>query len=178
MLLLIVALVTLLVGGIVMCFISQGALIEGVTRVRRGAKLSVREGFREGWSHAGVIFKITLVYYAANIASLLVLAAPALLAALWLDSVFAALVFAIPGVVVGVPWLVTLYIWRAFAMRITVLENRGALDAIHKTRLFLHGRLGQGLRSLVAAFLGTLLITVLGASSESSLSRTCVPSRR
>src|SRR5690606_39230945 len=143
-------------------FISQGALIEGVTRLRRGAKPSVREGFRRGWSHAGVIFRITLIYYAAILASLLVLAVPALLG-LRLGSIFAVVVLAIPAVIVAVPWLVTLYIWRAFAMRIAVLENRSALDAIEKARLFLHGRLGQGLRALVAAFLGTLLITLVGA---------------
>jgi hypothetical protein len=159
---LIVVLVILLVAGVVMYFISQGALIEGVTRLRRGAQLSVREGFRRGWSHAGVIFKITLIYYAANIASLLVLAVPALLG-LRLGSIFAALVLAIPAVIVAVPWLVTLYIWRAFGMRIAVLENRSALDAVGKARLFLHGRLGQGLRALVAAFLGTLLIALVGA---------------
>lgn len=161
-LLLIGALAILVIGGIVMYFISQGALIEGVRRVRLGVELPVREGFREGWSHAGVIFKITLLYWAATIASVLVLAVPALLA-VRLGSASAALVLAIPGVLVGVPWLVTLYIWRAFALRITVLENRAALDAIDKARLFLHGRLGEGLRSLVAAFLGTLLIAFVGA---------------
>jgi hypothetical protein len=159
---LIVVLVTLLVAGVVMHFISQGALIEGVSRLRRGAKLSMREGFRQGWPHAGVIFKITLIYYAANIASLLVLAAPALLA-LRLGSISAGLVLAIPAVIVAVPWLVTLYIWRAFATRIAVLENRSTRDAVEKARLFLHGRLGQGLRALVAAFLGTLLIMLVGA---------------
>lgn len=157
-----VMLVILLVAGVIMYFIGEGALIEGVSRLRRGAKLSVREGVRHGWSHAGAIFKITLVYYAASIASLLVLAAPALLA-LRLGSTFAAVVLSIPAVIVAVPWLVTLYMWRAFAMRIAVLENRSALDAISKARLFLHGRLGEGLRALVAALLGMLLIALVGA---------------
>lgn len=157
-----VVLVILLVAGVVMYFIGEGALIEGVSRVRGGAKLSVREGVRHGWSHAGAIFKITLMYYAASIASFLVLAAPALFA-LRLESTVAAAVLAIPAVIVAVPWLVTLYIWRAFALRIAVLENRSALDAISKARLFLHGRLGEGLRALVAAFLGMLLIALVGA---------------
>ena len=43
-------------------------------------------------------------------------------------------------------------------MRIAVLENRRALDAIGKARLFLHGRLVHGLKLMVAAFVGTLVI--------------------
>ena len=56
------------------------------------------------------------------------------------------------------PWLVTLYLVQAFASRIAVLENRRALDAIRKARLFLHGRLVHGLRLMVASFVGTLVI--------------------
>jgi len=50
--------------------------------------------------------------------------------------------------------------WQAFAERMAVLENRRALDAMRKARLFLHGRLQSGLKLLVAAFLGVLLISV------------------
>ena len=60
------------------------------------------------------------------------------------------------------PWLITLYLVQAFASRIAVLENRHALDAIGKARLFLHGRLMHGLKLLVAMFLGTLAIVGLG----------------
>jgi hypothetical protein len=57
---------------------------------------------------------------------------------------------------------VTLYMSQAFAERIAVLENRHALDAIHKSRLFLHGRLQHGLVLAVAAFLGVLAIGAVG----------------
>ena len=47
-------------------------------------------------------------------------------------------------------------------MRIAVLENRYALDSIHKAGLFLHGRLMHGLKLIVATFVGTLVIVVPG----------------
>ena len=68
----------------------------------------------------------------------------------------------IPALVIAVPWLVTLYLVQAFASRIAVLENRHALDAIGKARLFLHGRLMHGLKLIVATFVGTLGIAFLG----------------
>ena len=40
-------------------------------------------------------------------------------------------------VLIAVPWLVTLYLVQAFAMRIAVLEDRHAMDAIER-----HGRHG------------------------------------
>ena len=43
-----------------------------------------------------------------------------------------------------------------------MLENRHALDAIGKARLFLHGRLMHGLKLIVATFVGTLVIVLLG----------------
>jgi hypothetical protein len=66
------------------------------------------------------------------------------------------------AVIVGMPWFVTLYIWQAFAERIAVFENRSALDAMRKARLFLHGRLSLGLRLFVATLLGILFVFAVG----------------
>jgi hypothetical protein len=71
-------------------------------------------------------------------------------------------VLGIPALFIGVPWLVTLYLVQVFAWRIAVLENRHALDAIGKARLFLHGRLVHGLKLIAATFIGTLGIVLLG----------------
>jgi hypothetical protein len=151
----------LVVGFVILKFVSTGALIEGVTRARRNVAMTVREGFAEGWAHWGVLLRITLLYLAASVASVAVLAAVPFLAGEPLGRL-AMFVAGGVAVVVGVPWLVTLYIWQAFAERIAVLENRHALDAIRKARLFLHGRLRFGLKLLVAAFLGALAVLVLG----------------
>jgi len=46
-----------------------------------------------------------------------------------------------------------------------VLDNRHAIDAIGKARLFLHGRLMLGLKLIVATLVGTLVIAFLGLAA-------------
>ena len=148
-------------GGLVMRFIGEGALIEGIVQARQGGTLTTREGFRAGWAHWGVLVRIALLYFAATIGSVGLLAAicvGAVQALGWL----AGILLGIPAALVAVPWLVTLYLVQAFASRIAVLENRRAFDAIRNARLFLHGRLVHGLRLMVASLVGTLVISILG----------------
>jgi hypothetical protein len=123
--------------------------------------MTIGEGFRAGWAHWGVLVRITLLYFAATIGSLALLAAPCVLAVQAFGPL-GGVVLGIPVLLVAVPWLVTLYLVQAFASQIAVLENRHGLDAIDKSRLFLHGRLMHGLRLLVAMFVGTLLVVFLG----------------
>lgn len=146
---------------IVMRFVGEGALIEGVVRARQGAPMTTGEGFRAGVAHWGVLLRIALIFFAAIIASVVLLVVPGVIAMKTVGPL-GALLFAIPALALAVPWLVTLYLVQAFAWRIAVLENRRALDAIAKARLFLHGRLAHGLKVLVASLLGTLAIVVLG----------------
>jgi hypothetical protein len=150
----IVAIVVIL-AFVVLRFIGEGALIEGVVRARQGGTMTTREGFRAGWAHWGVLVRIALLYLAATCGSMAVLAAPCVIAMLTLGPIAAVLV-GIPLLIIAVPWLVTLYLVQAFAWRIAVLENRHALDAIRKARLFLHGRLLHGLKLIVATFIGSL----------------------
>ena len=145
----------------VMRFVGEGALIEGVVRARQGGTMTTREGFRAGWAHWGVLVRIGLLYFAAMVVSVALLVAPCAIAFRVVGPAGAALL-AIPALVVGVPWLVTLSLVQAFAARIAVLENRRALDAITKARLFLHGRIVHGLKLVVATLLGTLVIVLLG----------------
>ena len=149
------------VAAIVMRFVSEGALIEGVVRARQGGTMTTREGFRAGWAHWGVLVRIALLYFAAIIGSLALLAAPCVIALQALGPL-GGVALGIPALFIAVPWLVTLYLVQAFASRIAVLENRHALDAIGKARLFLHGRLMHGLKLIVATFVGTLVIVFLG----------------
>ena len=99
---------------------------------------------------------------AATVGSLILLAAPFVIALRSIGPVGAALV-GFPTLLIAVPWLISLYIVQAFAARIAVLEHRHALDAIRKARLFLHGRLMLGLKLIVATFAGTFVLGVLGA---------------
>jgi hypothetical protein len=150
-----------LIAFVILKVLSTGALIEGVKRVRNNGAMTVSEGFREGWAHWGVLFRIALLYFLMSLTSVAVLVGACY--GVWLAFGAPAVWFA-GGValLIGVPWLLTLYMWQAFAERIAVLEDRYALDAMRKARLFLHGRLELGLKLLVAGFLGILLVTVVG----------------
>ena len=157
----------LIVAFVILKFLSTGALIEGVKRARRNGAMTVREGFREGWAHWGVLFRVALLYVPLSFGSVAVLAGACYL--VWLSFGSPAMfVAAGVAILVGVPWLLTLYMWQAFAERIAVLENRRALDAMRKARLFLHGRLQLGLKLLVAAFLGVLARRRGGPSRDRS----------
>ena len=158
---LIVIAIIFAIVAIVMRFVSEGALIEGVVRARSGGTMSTREGFRAGWAHWGVLVRIALLYLAATVGSLALLVAPCVIA--WQAlGLLGGVALGVPALFIAVPWLVTLHLVQGFASRIAVLEDRYALDAIDKSRLFLHGRLMHGLSLTVATFVGTLLIVVVG----------------
>ena len=157
----IVIILAIVAAAIVMRFVGEGALIEGVVRARQGGTMTTREGFRAGWAHWGVLVRIALLYLAATFGSVALLAAPCVIA-LQAFGPLGAVLLGIPALLIAVPWLVTLYLVQAFAWRIAVLENRHALDAIGKARLFLHGRLMHGLKLIVATFVGTLGFVLLG----------------
>jgi hypothetical protein len=158
----VIGLVILAVAAFILRFISEGALIEGIVRERQGRTMTTREGFRAGWAHWGVLLRIALLYIAATVGSLIVLAAPCVIAIRTAGPVAGAIV-GFATLLVAIPWLVSLYLVQAFAARIAVLENRHALDAIHKARLFLHGRILHGLKLVVASFVGTFIIGIVGA---------------
>jgi hypothetical protein len=147
---------------VILRFVGEGALIEGVVRARQGGTMTTREGFRAGWAHWGVLVRIALLYFAATAGSLVLLAAPCVIL-LKVFGPIGVILYGIPALIVAVPWLVTLYLVQAFAWRIAVLENRHAIDAIEKARLFLHGRLIHGLKLIVATFIGSLVIAFLAA---------------
>jgi hypothetical protein len=158
---LVMLLVLVAIAAFVMRFVSEGALIEGVVRVRGGGTMTTREGFRAGWAHWGVLLRIGVIYVAAVCGTLVLFAVPCVIA-MRAFGLVGAIAYAIPALVIVVPWLVTVYLVQAFAARIAVLENRHALDAIRKARLFLHGRLLHGLRLVVATLVGSLLFVIAG----------------
>lgn len=135
-------------------FIGEGALIEGVVRARQGGAMTTREGFRAGWAHWGVLLRIALLSLVAMAAGVALLVVPCVLAVRALGAT--GFLVAVPGLAIVLPALLTFYMLQAFAMRIAVLENRNALDALSKARLFLHGRLRHGLTVMVAAVIGSL----------------------
>lgn len=144
---------------LVMRFLSEGALIVGVVRAREGRTMMVRTGLSTGRAHWGVLLRLGLLYAAVAFVSVgvpVAIVAALVQTAGVIPGVLVALLLAIPLV----PWLVTIYMVQAFAMRIAVLEERTARDAIAKARLFLHGRLTLGLKLLLAAFIGSTLVGI------------------
>jgi hypothetical protein len=161
--LVVLGVLALVVALVILKFLSTGALIEGVRRARANGSMTLREGFREGWAHWSVLFRIALVFLLLNAgsATLLMGACYLVWVAFGAPAVYIACAAA---VLVGVPWLLTLYMWQAFAERIAVLENRHTFDAMRKARLFLHGRLKLGLKLVVAGFVGVLLVAAVAAA--------------
>jgi hypothetical protein len=159
--LIVAAILLIVLAGFVLRFVGEGALIEGIARVRRGGAITTGQGFRAGWAHWGVLLRIGLLYFAVLVLSVALLVGLVVLA-LRAGGALPAALLGVPAALVALPWLITLHLVQAFASRIAVLENRGALDAIGRARLFLHGRIVHGLRLMVASFLGTLVLTVVG----------------
>jgi hypothetical protein len=150
--------------ALIIRFVSEGALIEGILRARQGGRMTMGEGLRAGWAHWGVLLRIALLYVAAIIGSLAMLVLPCVLA-LRAFGTMGGVVLGVPALLTAVPWLITLHLVQAFASRIAVIENRHAIDAIRKARLFLHGRIRHGLKLIVATLLGTIAFTLIGIAA-------------
>lgn len=149
------------IAAIVIRYVSEGALIEGIVRARQGTPLTTRQGWRAGVAHWGVLLRIGILYGAATVVSLGLFIVPCMLA-VRAAGLPGGLLFGLPALAIAVPWLITLYLVQAFATRIAVLENRRALDAIAKARLFLHGRLLHGMKLIAATFIGTMAVALAG----------------
>jgi hypothetical protein len=54
----------------------------------------------------------------------------------------------------AVPWLLTAVFVYVWALRLSVLDGLGALDAVRAGWSFLHGRVGESLKLLLVAFAG------------------------
>jgi hypothetical protein len=150
--------------ALIVRFISEGALIEGVVRARQGGRMTTGEGFRAGWAHWGVLLRIALLYFAAIVGGLVLLVVPCVLAVRAFGPV-GGIAIGVPAVLMAAPGLITLHLLQAFASRIAIIENRHAMDAIRKARLFLHGRIMHGLKLVVATLVGTIVFTLIGIAS-------------
>ena len=159
----------LLAGGavlglvaLVMYIISEGALIEGVVRVREGEPFSIKAGFRSGLSHFWRVLGIKVLMFLAFVLSIGLVAAPAVLGHLGLIPIWLGVCITAPLALVAVPWTLTLYFIYSYALRITVLERQGVTEAIRSAREFLHGKLGSSLKLLVAGGLGSVAAGLVG----------------
>jgi hypothetical protein len=153
---LIVAALVVGLAALAMHIVSEAALIAGFDRARdAGApSMGLGEGLRVGRRHFGGVLLTKLLVGLATAASVALICAPAALGAigvvpLWLGAAATALL-ALPAV----PWLLTLHFLLQYALRIVVLEQRPAREAIARAWAYLHGRIRDSLVLLGLSILG------------------------
>lgn len=154
--------VVLGLAALVMYVISEGALIEGVVRVRQGERFSVGAGFRSGLRHFWRVLGLKALMFFAAALSVAAVAAPAVLGKLGHIPLWLGLCITVPAALVAVPWMLTLYFIYTYALRFAVLEGEGVRAAMTRARAFLHGKLASSLKLLVAGQLGSLAAGLIG----------------
>lgn len=142
------------IAAFLMHIISEGALIAQVQRANGGETTSVRDGFRSGLSHFGVVFRLKLLAGLALLAVAVIVLLPvglgiASLVPLALGAGLSALTM-----VVLLPAVLTGYLVLEVALRVAVLEQRDAFAAVKEAQRYLSGRLLESLQLLVMAVVG------------------------
>jgi hypothetical protein len=150
-------------GVLALHVLSEGALIEGVTRLHRdpAERFTLRRGFRLGLDHFGAVLGIKVLAMLLGLLLASVAAAPFVLAGLGVLPVAAAVAIGLPLAVLAIPAGITLYLVYALGLRVAVLENRRVVDAMHRARRLLHGRLLDGLKLLLTVGLGRIASQLL-----------------
>lgn len=148
--------------GLIAHVVSEAALIDAVERTERGERYGfgsqVRRGLRDFWSVLG----IKAAFAVAAVLSVFLMIAPALLGVLQIAPLpLGALGSAALGLV-GVPWILTLYCWHQYALRVAVLEHAGPGAALRGGWDHLHGRVGASIELMIAGLLGDAAVGVGG----------------
>jgi hypothetical protein len=160
--LIVVVFLLLFVAVMVMHFISEGALIEGVVRARQGQPMKTGEAFRAGRQHWTVLLRIGLLYFAAIVATVIVLFVPIGIAALALG-MWGAILVGLLLLAMAVPWFIGLHVVQGFATRIAVLGGqRRARTAMTQSWLFVRDRAGLAVKVIVASVVGVLAFAIPG----------------
>ncbi len=143
-------------GMLALHIVSEGALIEGVSRKHSDpeAPFSIRRGFQLGWRHFGAVLGVKALALLLGLLLMSLVATPFALAGLGTIPVAAGLAIGLPMAVVAVPLGISLYLIYALGLRVAVLENRRVVDALRRARRLLHGRLIDGLKLLLTVGIG------------------------
>lgn len=153
------------IAAFLMHIISEGALIAQVQRANGGETTSVRDGFRSGLSHFGVVFRLKVL---AGLAMLLVGAIVLLPVGLGLASLVPLAVgaaFSALTMLVLLPAVLTGYLVLEVALRVAVLEQRDAFGAVKEAQRYLSGRLLESLQLLVMAVVGQVGSSLLAVAA-------------
>jgi hypothetical protein len=159
---LILAAVVLAALVTVMNIVSEGALIDGVRRTRRGDAYRIRSGIRAGLSFFWRLLGVKLAALATALLTLAAIALPIGAVLFAGGPVWAGALGTVPLALTLLPWLLSVYFVYEYAMRIVVVEDRGVRDAISEAFRFLQGRVLLSLEIAVAAGLGQFAAGAVG----------------
>jgi hypothetical protein len=141
--------------------ISESALIAGVedTRARGDRAFGVAEGMGHGLRHFRHVFGLKLIFFVLEITSVALVGTPAALAGLGVVPLWAGVTITALLALPALPWLLTVYFLRQYALRIAVLDGCGVFEALRGGWTHLHGRIAESL-----ALLGVSLVGVAASS--------------
>jgi hypothetical protein len=145
-------------GSLVLHVLCEAALISEVRRASEGGAPTIGPGLRQAKPHFGRVLVLKAMVAAVYSLAAGVLATPALLAVGKVLPLAVGLGLSITLVLVGVPVLLSIYFLYVYALRIAVLEDVPAVEAVRRARVFLHGRVAISLELLVAWYLGAALV--------------------
>jgi hypothetical protein len=151
------------VVGLVIHAICDAALIDGVRRSRAAEPVTVSQGFRSGVANFGRLVRVKLIGLSAMLACVLVVAMPAALRLMGILPTWAMAVLMIPLVLLAVPVLLSIFFLNVYALRIAVLETKGARVSYGEARRYLSGRILDSLKLLIVNFLGQAGGTAIAA---------------
>jgi hypothetical protein len=158
----IIVAVVIALGALVMNIISEAALIAGIdrTRLQGDRTFSIREGLRLGVRHFRPVLLLKVLFGVVNGLSGGLVALPAALGGLGVVPLWAGLTMTGVLVLPAIPWLLTLYFLRQYALRIAVLERCGTMEALRGSKDHLHGRIADSLVLFGVSLVGVVASTV------------------
>lgn len=161
-----IAAAVLALGVLVLHVLSEAALIDGVRRANEGEPTGIGAGLRNAKPHFGRVLCLKALVGGTFAVVTTAIAVPALLAVLKMAPIPLGVGLSAMMALAGVPVLLTVYFVYVFALRIAVIEDVPALEAVRRARIFVHGRLSISVELLVAWYLGAI---VCGAAAAVAL---------
>ncbi len=148
--------VAVLVGLLLLTLhiISEAALIEGVADGEKGERLGIGRGLCHSRRHFFKVIALKLLLALVAGLSVAVLAVPLSLTHLSVLPTWLGVALTVPLVLVGLPWLLSVYFIYQYALRFAVLEDRSTIDAARHAQRFLHGRIALSIKLALLSLVG------------------------
>jgi hypothetical protein len=150
---------------LVMHIVSEGALIDAVSEGERGRARALKHAFERGLRMFFPVLAVKALAVLLMSAAVVIAAAPLLAAVFGFTELWVGILGTIALVAVSVPWLVTVYFVYEYALRFVVVDGLGAIDAMRSAGSFMHGRIEDSIRLLLADGIGRVVGFIAGGVS-------------